>query len=552
MKKKVNLIHAILVVFPLLLGVQPLWSCFLLGMVCIVGIVHCVMKNKKLILPKGKNTYLLGIYLISFLVVSFYAVDKGMTFLAFFKNCVLLLFLVLWLQYTEKENGQKEYFKMISYSGVISVILSVIFILCKNQAIFLNQRLQGIFFYANSYGLFLLLGVIILLQQEKMNWKDIAMVVSLLIGIILTNSRAVIILTMRAMVAVPIIQKRNGKMVFTILLCFVIVFGGTYYFSKIEKRVNTEMLGSSEFVTRLLYYKDAIDMIKENPLGYGYEGWYYQQAKVQTGVYDSKFVHQSILQVALDVGVLPTIALVLLFGSTFFSKEQSKENRFLMVLILGHSMIDIDMEYMIFPILLCMMIPFEKCEKKKNAWQVGAGFLLFLVYGVLMVADSCYAAKNNDTAIALVPFHTDALQEKLYTTTSEKEQYALAQKIEKLNKNVSGVYEAFSNQLQKEKKYNEALEYEKKKLELNHYQMANYVKYTQFLSEALQYYNNKNDQETALKYAKEIVDVETKIKEVLEKTNPLCYQTIHPPRLEMPEELNKFILSVKEKISQEF
>ena len=72
------------------------------------------------------------------------------------------------------------------------------------------------------------------------------------------------------------------------------------------------MTSSSEFVSRLIYYEDSLSMIAKHPLGLGYEGFWYNQAKEQTGVYSSKYVHSSILQVGLDYGIAPTIALFII------------------------------------------------------------------------------------------------------------------------------------------------------------------------------------------------------------------------------------------------
>jgi len=543
--KKIDLISIIILIAPFMVGVMPLWSAYLLSLICLIGLIYQVIKKKKIILPKGKNIIFVLIYLVSFLIVDFYAIDKGMNMLAFFKNLSILIFLLLYLQYDYDEEKQKKIFSYIPYSGAISVVFSLILSALSIIDIFWDNRLQGIFFYANTYGIFLLIGVLITILKEKLQGKDFIVSTILALGIIFTNSRAIILLLFFVLLVGCIMNKKNRKQLISVSLSIIFLFGSIYLFSNMENRITTEMFSSSEFITRLLYYKDAIEMIKENPFGYGYEGWYYKQVEIQTGVYDTKFVHNSILQVILDVGIIPALALMILLVGTFFDKKQSVQNRLILLILLGHSLIDIDLAYLYFILLIVMIIDFEKFEVKKNNLMVVSSTILTLCYFVLFLSTLCYEVGNYKNAYAIIPFYTEALQAELYQTMDEKEQVELAEKIYLLNKNVSGVYQAFSNELRKENRYDEALNYEKKRLGLNKYNMMNYLDYTEFLIEALQYYFEQNDLEKVKQYKVEICDVETKINETINNTNPLCYQTAHTPNLEIPNEMKAFTEEIK-------
>lgn len=543
--KKNDLISAILFVAPLLSGLLPLWSSFLVSIVCLIGIVINVSKNRKIILPKDKKFVFICIYIFSFLFISFWAVDKGMSIMGFFKNFSIILFILLFMQYDYNDDDKKKVFNVIPYSAVFSLIVSLFLILLGNKTVLLNGRLQGIFFYANSYGLFLLIGAIILLMKEKIELKEYIMIGILFLGIIFTNSRAIIILSIISVISILIINKKNRKKILVVGISYILTFAGIYGLSQIEKRVDSEMFESSEFLTRLLYYKDGIDMVKDNPLGYGYMGWYYKQVEVQTGVYDAKYVHNSVLQVMLDVGIIPTISLVALLFIIFFDKKQTVINRLLLVLILGHSLIDIDLEYLFFIFMICTMIDFKTFEMKKSKIQTIICGISIATYAVLCFSSICFECENYKMAYTIIPFYTDALQEQLYSATREEEQLNLANKIYKLNRNVSGMYEAKSYEEQKNENYEKALEYEKKRLSLNKYTMANYVYYTEFLSNALQYYNTKEDKEKVMEFAKEICNIEILINQTLKNTNPLAYKTKHTPNLEMPTEMKNFIEQIK-------
>lgn len=85
-ENKIDYIDILLFIAPFITGLLSIWSLALFSVLCICGILYKVIKNKKIILPKGKNIVFISIYILSFLVVEFYAIDKGMNVLAFFKN----------------------------------------------------------------------------------------------------------------------------------------------------------------------------------------------------------------------------------------------------------------------------------------------------------------------------------------------------------------------------------------------------------------------------------------------------------------------------------
>ncbi len=548
-ENKIDYIDILLFIAPFITGLLSIWSLALFSVLCVCGILYKVVKNKKIILPKGKNIVFISIYILSFLVVEFYAIDKGMNVLAFFKNLSILIFILLYMQFENSNKSMKDRFKVIPYSACTTVIYCLVLILIPESNIFIENRLQGTFFYANSYGLFLLIGTFVLFCNEKYSWKDYAMLLILFIGIILTNSRAIIILTVATLIITLFFNKQNLKSKIIIATCFVLLFVGIYAFSKIEKRINADMANSSEFITRLLYYKDAFQMIKENPFGYGYEGWYYKQSEIQTGVYDTKYVHNSLLQVSLDVGILPTILLIILLASTFFSKRQNYFSRIIMILIIGHSLIDIDLEYIYFILLLVPFIEFKYAEIKLNkSYYLILGLLsaLCIWYFMLFISDVCFSSKDYESAIKIIPFHTEAMQEMLYNTSEQQMQLKYANDILKYNKNVSGAYEAIRNDLVEKEKYMKAIDVEEKRLLLNKYAMYNYLEYADLLSKALRYYGEKEDVSNQKVILEKIIDIELKIKNVLENTNPLCYKTIHTPNLEIPIELQEFIDKAKE------
>lgn len=118
-------------------------------------------------------------------------------------------------------------------------------------------------------------------------------------------------------------------------------------------------LNASEFQGRLTYYIDALSMIRDYPwLGLGGGGWSSLQYDYQTALYSVSLVHNSILQVALDSGILGLLLFMML---VIYSAQQwfkaraqlinSSAYRLLWPSLLGglligvHSLFDVDLAF---------------------------------------------------------------------------------------------------------------------------------------------------------------------------------------------------------------
>ncbi|MBR3281148.1 MAG: O-antigen ligase family protein [Clostridia bacterium] len=544
-KNHFNLLDGIFLLAPFFYGILPIWSCCLLGLICCIGIIYKYNKEKRLQFPKGIQIYLVVLYLISFIITEFVAIDKGMNLLAFIKNISILLFIILLAQFEENEEERNRHLYMISISSTISVAISLLLILVPVQDIFFNARLQGLFFYANSYGLFLLVGALVLFLKKERNWYDYLMLAILFIGIVLTNSRAIILMTLIFSIVTLFFNKEQIRSSIIAIICFIITFVGGYFIFNMEKRVSTEMLGSSEFISRIIYYQDAAKMITNHPLGLGYEGFWYEQAKEQTAIYDSKFVHSSIIQICLDVGIIPAITLITLVAMTFFSKNQNAFSRIIIFAILLHSLIDFDLEYLYFILIIALFIDYEKIVISSKKLVFAIFIPIACVMAWIFLGDALYYAKNYEWATRIIPFHSDALQEMLYSTTSEEKQLEYANKVITINKNVSGAYEALRNKALEDNEFEKAIEYEEQRLALNKYKIKNYLEYASLLSKAIEYYYEKQENEMIRIYFEKVIQIEDGINETLDLTNPLCYKTIHTPELDIPSNLKNYIENAK-------
>ena len=172
---------------------ENLAATMFLSLFSVISIYFVCRKKKKIAIPVGLLIVLLLLYNFSFIVVENWAIDKGMNIIGFMKLLFLVNFIVLMIQ----NNNYKETidkFRLLPYSAVVSVIISIVLAIISNDVFFLNNRLQGVFLYANSYGLFLLICLLILLQKAEVSGSRLGMAIVIMIGILLTNSRAIILL----------------------------------------------------------------------------------------------------------------------------------------------------------------------------------------------------------------------------------------------------------------------------------------------------------------------------------------------------------------------
>ena len=584
--KEFPLIPILLFIFPFFKGMHDTLTVIIMAAIMIVAIIIKSRKNKCFKYSLDFNFIIILIWALSYFVSSFYAVDKGMAFLGALKMLSIPIFLLLCFQYDISEDRKKHIFKAIAYSGVFMTILSlllapllkfmpnifdsttfqkilnyikssgtwlrigVVLLLLPFQPIpniFTANRLQGFFNYANSFGIWLLVGVIILLFQKELTKKDIASLIILILGIVLTNSRAIIILTTLAFIVSFFFTKLNKKKYITISLTLIAIGLSLILllnFININSRLS-DVTSSSEFLTRFLYYEDAITQIIKHPFGLGHQGWWTIQSTIQTGVYDCQYVHNAPLQIMLDVGIIPCLLLIVLIFKTLFDKKVTAMEKVILLFLLVHAMIDFDFEFLSIIYLIVMMPRYNiQSTSSKTPCILLWCTLAINIYFTLPILS--FEANNNELAYTLYPNYTFALRKELLLTDDIDKKYELATRVNKLDKYSYDIYQALYDVAIKNGETEEAYNYMKKVLEANKYSMVAYIKYLNFLETAMYEYNEAGDDENAKLYIERIIEVEELIEKTLDETNPLAFESNHPPLLDLPKKIQAFIDEVRE------
>ena len=312
-----------------------------------------------------------GLLALAYAASALWAVDRGMAPFGFLKELPLFLF-ALWVALLTLER-RASLFNVLPVVGVGMTVLSFAgkFLPGVGGIFTVSGRLAGFFQYPNTFGLFLLLGVVALGRQHLTPIRLAGMAV-LVFGIVQSGSRAVLALS--AVTWVPLCAlypEKRGKRFLAVLLgggalaavLAVLIFGQ----SDAIKRLLTNPLESSTFLGRQLYWKDALPVILRHPFGLGYLGYRYLQGSFQTGVYSVRFVHNELLQLLLDVGWLPALAVLVAVGRSFLSSRITVTQKMILGVLCAHALFDFDLQFTAMGFIGLLCLDFEPIRKKPLA-----------------------------------------------------------------------------------------------------------------------------------------------------------------------------------------
>ncbi len=539
----------LLSIFPFLQGANELHIVFLLNIVLIGLMLLKIYKNKKIVLTKDLKFILICIWSISYLITAVYSVDTELSILGFLKFFTVPIFILTIMQYEYTKEERDKWFNIISEIGAVMVIICVFFaVIGKYDVFFYQNRLAGFFNYANSFAMFLLVGFIIIGFKEKLKIIDFFVMSLLLIGIILANSRSIMIISIFAFVIILIFSRLAKKsklitigLVAIISLATVCIVGTL----GVNNRLSEVSGNSSEWLLRFLYYKDAIRMLKDNVFGYGYMAWWYMQEGFQTGAYDAQYVHNGLLQIALDAGVIPALLIVLVFMKAFFEKDRNTRDKLLMVVILGHALIDFDMEFMAIMLPLFMTLEFDKKFEVRNTKIVNIFLSAMLIcYSFFALVTTLNKFQKYDVSNQLFAYSI-ALNDELELESDAIKALDISEKLYKKNKYYLNSAKVLSQREQSVNNYEKAYEYELWIVKNKKYTMRNYIEFVSFLQDSIKYYYSIDDMENVRLFISRLLEVENMINMVKENSDELAYKIAHKPRLDMPNEMKKYIDDMK-------
>lgn len=531
----------------ILIGTLILFGGFYDWNVALIGIFLCVTatllnygkqrgykKEKRWILWVPECIFVFQI------VVSFWAVDRPANAAGIMRGIVILLWMHICLQW--ESDIRMRLLRMIPDLGGAMVILVVIafFFDTTRQMFWRVERLGGFFQYANTCALFLLLGIMIHSyeweskkgKKDRKEWRlRVGKTAVLLIGILLTGSRSIMIIGMLWGVIHSIFH-RGFRRVFICIIATIGVVSGLYYVLTGEgtqnvSRIFTIINSNSTLYGRLLYDIDGISMLLRYPMGLGYLGYHYVQHALQTGVYTVRFVHNDMLQIGLDYGVIPLLLFVVYMAWQIVRGNQMKSQKALLAVTIAASLADFHMQYMIidFMIVLCLDQGVRFKQRRAERIENGIGFIIMLS-GFIYCFIPYYALYQGmyQTALRFMPDHTEALCMAMGETDDKDMACAYADRILQQNTYLTEAYNVKAYAAAMDGDVESVMEYQDEVIRLEKYDIERYRNYDLLLEGMeLQYRNTGHDQA-----ADQIQEKRTEIREQLERvredTNPIAYR----------------------------
>jgi O-antigen ligase len=282
------------------------------------------------------------------------------------------------------------------------------------QGVYLDMRVSGTLGYANSYALLLLCALFLSETLEIDNYILFSKM-SLMLGILFTGSRNtffylavylllslikqkqnyifrhsisvfifdILIYTLFSLLGrgfivllLPMlyvyhqmlhIKVVNRKLIYSFISISLISVIAFCFLTNTGKRILNISLNSGVLQERLVMYEDSIKQIIHNPFGHGISTFQYRQFKDQSAFYDVKYIHNSILQISYDLGILPMLIFLFLNIYGIIKLLKAKNNLsyiILYVIIFLHSLLDFDFSYASIFIIPGVLIAFSQNNKE--------------------------------------------------------------------------------------------------------------------------------------------------------------------------------------------
>lgn len=408
-----------------------------------------IHRNKKLVFIRSAASITILIISFLYLISVFWAIDKGMAFLGFLKILPLPLFMLTVMQ---RKGKPEEYLNVLPAASVVMTVVSGIVMIFSPRNDFFAPagRLAGFFQYSNTFALILLVSLIITVLKERIRLMDYFFIPVLIVGIILSGSRTVFVLTVISVVVLMFIAKDKKARLFLGVISVLAVAGAIVYtalsgsYESIGRFLSTSF-SESTFIGRILYYSDALPTVLNNPFGIGYLGYYYIQQSIQTGLYSVRYIHNDFLQTALDIGWLPAVMLIFCVIRSLFGKSASNGKRLILAVMAAHCFFDIDLQFTAVYIVFALLLDFDKgkkycissCGLFKGSLCGALGISVYMLGSLFAAILGAYSI-----ACALYPWNTDVNTVMLI---SEKDSYEMDKRADAIisqNKYVTVAYSA--------------------------------------------------------------------------------------------------------------
>lgn len=521
----------------------------LLSIVLMILIVYQLTRTGKFCLACDINLAAVLIVTLGYFFVGLWATDSGMSLMGGIKFLpVLLYFFVLCQAIQEKE----QLIRLLPVFGSLMTLFSFAMMQFPTFRIYVSAagRLAGFFQYPNTYALFMLVCMLVsvyriehVLPDKKTDWLHIVNISTAMLGIYLSGSRTVMVLSALAIFVLLLSRREMWKYgIFCVGIVVVLAFGLILcgYGKEISDHLILISGNASTFWGRLLYDRDAIKMIAAHPFGTGYYGYYFMQPEMQTGVYSVVNVHNEFFQIMLDIGILPALVMYGAILKSLFSKSIAARDRLVLLVMTLHSLFDYDFQFLVIFFVLLLFLEMRKIKqfrismltKTVSAAVLVLIFILFITAGI---SDFFYIKNRPEQAVRFYKGNTLAEIALLEKAGNAEEMEQIADAVLENNRHVSVAYSAKARTAFSNGDIETFVEYKLMAIHLAPYQYEEYIDYLNCLALCAKSYLREGETESAEFCVKQAEEIPGMLAEVKEKTSSLGWKIKDRPKVTLSE-----------------
>lgn len=514
---------------------------------------HTIRQNGAFIWKKSYPAIFFAGFVLLYLISPLWAVDSNMAVWGSMKIVPVGIFSLLMLQ--SPERMRTAILEKLPAIGTLITLISSLggMIPVLQEYFWTGNRLAGTLQYPNTFALFLLICLLYLLHQKELRSGNIAQAMVLAAGILLTGSRTVfLMLPMLLLVsAVMVEEKRRRALCFGItaaigaaVICFLAVKGDNAYTRLLEISIS-----ESSLLGRVLYWKDALSVIVEHPLGLGYLGYYFTQGSFQTGVYAVNHVHNEFLQIFLDIGWLAGSGFI---GMWIYGMRKAVcgLHRLLLLTMGLHALVDFDLQYIAVYMIFLALLPWECGQSRiipvkriERVTIISVGFSLFLCYFAVVAAAGHFQWQS--VANRFYPQNTFLQIEELKAAQDADEMEKKAEQILLHNSSVALAWDAKARTSFSRGDVRKMIECKQRAIALSRYTLEEYLDYLDMLFAAAEWYSQAGDQESAQYCLREAVRVPKQLDIVKEETDTLGWRIQDKPALDLPASYQSYLKEIQ-------
>lgn len=480
----------------------------------------------------------------AYLVTPLWAADHGLAVWGIAKILPLPLLAVCLMQLDGVQ--RRALLDDLPLTGCAMTVLSCVMQLVPPLApyVTVNGRLAGLFQYTNTFACFLLLGLeVLIFREDTPAWKRIVQTALLTLGILLAGSRAVFLLAVPA-VTVCLVCRKRGRVWAETLGGLAAGAAAGIGLSALTAQLAVRHLldisvQASSLLGRLLYWQDALPVILRHPFGVGYMGYYFMQGSFQTGVYSTRWVHNDLLQLLLDVGWLPVAVCLAALWQALRSRYVQPQQKLVLLTLLAHAACDFDLEYttMFCVLLLCLDWDSGKPLAWKRPAVWGAAAVLTAALSLWVGVSSLMTALGQDAAAVRVYPYNTLSQLRLLAQDSDVDAFAARNRsILRQNPYSAVAWNAQALTSWRQGDIEGMLEAKRRAIACNRYSLREYTGYIDRLLDSAYLYRQAGWEEDARRCVEAARQVPQLLAEVRRDTSPLAWRITDTPQLELPRE----------------